>query len=1098
MAWAPEKVTGSAAARTKGEAEPGTHLVPAAARAADGAALRDTPDLTALETLRLLESGPRGLTEGQAEERLLRYGENTVPERRPAGRPWRFVRSLRDPFTTVLLCLALVSAAVASWGAACVIAVLVVVSAVLRTSGEYRAERSTAALRELIATTATVQRRAPTDAAAPVTRPGRGRAARTPGSGAAREIPVDQLVPGDVIRLGPGDLIPADLRLLRASGLTVRQAALTGESAPVAKYPVDVREGAGAEPYGDDGGRGAASGPPAESPGPAAASGPAAWSGPAACSGPVASPSGAAAASSGPAAQSAPATPPRPAAPPGPGLFERPELCFQGSSVASGSATAVVLATGADTLFAGTYRRPAGWGARPGAHRTRWKGAPRKEPAAGVPRPPGPRPSSRRPRESAFDRSVNGVSWTLIRFMLLTPPLVLMANAALRGRGLETLPFAVAVAVGLTPEMLPVIVTTALARGAALLARGGEVIVKRLPALHDLGAIDVLCTDKTGTLTQDRPVLDCALAPDGRPAPEPLHWAAVNSLWTLQLAELPTPDALDEAILEAAEDDFDELLVYEGVAALPFGPVRRTSCAVVRTDAATAGGPRSRLGTHTLVVKGAPEDVLERCARVRTGGENTDTSDREAVTPGQDIGGGARDIDLDDAARARLARFVAERTADGLRLLAVAVAERPARTGPYTPADERGLTLVGFVGLRDALAPTAAAACAGLARRGVAVKVLTGDHPGTVTHVCRELGLDTGPGAVVTADRIDGLTDAELARLAARTTAFARCTPEQKARIVGALRAGDGTGRTAAGGTGRTLARETGETGGDAGTNAGDTDGRGAVPRTVGFLGDGVNDLPALHACDVGIAPRDAVHVTREAADVVLASKDLSAIDGAIVAGRRSTANIATYLRITLSSNLGNVIAMLGAGLLLPFLPMLPAQVLVQNLCFDAVQLAFAFDRPGPAALRRPAVLRPADLLRYITGFGLLNAAADLATFGVLALAVHGSGHPGGQDAFHAGWFTENLLTQALVMYLLRTGRHSAAGRAPGPIRAAVCALAVIGLLLPPSPLGPLLGMAALPPLYYGLLAAVLVLYGAGLAWAKSRYDRRTVASEPG
>lgn len=560
MAWAPEKVEGSAAARTEGEAEPDAHLVPPAVRAESGAALRDAPGLTALETLRLLESGPRGLTEAQAEERLLRYGENTLPERRPAGRPWRFVHSLRDPFTTVLLCLALVSAAVASWGTACVIAVLVVVSAVLRTSGEYRAERSTAALRELIATTATVQRRAPS-------------------GGAAREIPVDQLVPGDVIRLGPGDLAPADLRLLRASGLTVRQAVLTGESAPVAKYPVDAREGSATGTYD------------------------------------------------------------------GPGLFERPELCFQGSSVASGSATAVVLATGAETLFGGTYGRPGGRGAGPGAPGTRGVSGPRKAP--------------RRPRESAFDRSVNGISWTLIRFMLLTPPLVLMANAALRGRGLETLPFAVAVAVGLTPEMLPVIVTTALARGAALLARGGEVIVKRLPALHDLGAIDVLCTDKTGTLTQDRPVLDCSLAPDGRPAPEPLHWAAVNSLWTLQLAELPTPDALDEAILEAAEDDFDELLAYEGVAALPFDPVRRTSCAVIRTDAATVGGPGPRLGVHTLVVKGAPEDVLERCAGVREDG---------------------RDTDLDEAARARLARVVADRTADGLRGPRAA---RRRRQGPH-------------------------------------------------------------------------------------------------------------------------------------------------------------------------------------------------------------------------------------------------------------------------------------------------------------------------------------------------------------------------------------------------------------------------------
>ncbi|MFK8848014.1 cation-transporting P-type ATPase [Streptomyces sp. Ac-502] len=586
---------GSASARTDGEAEPGRRTTaPPGVRADSGARLRDTPGLTALETLRFLESGPRGLTEAQAEERLLRYGDNAVPERRPAGRSLRFVRSLRDPFTTVLLCLALVSAAVASWGTACVIAVLVVVSAVLRSSGEHRAERSTAALRELIATTATVQRRPGAGAGGAA---GFGvRAARASGaaSGAAltgdvttREIPVDQLVPGDVIRLGPGDLVPADLRLLRASGLTVRQAPLTGESAPVAKHPVETGTGAsgtdtdasGTDTFGTDASNTEASGTDTFGTGTSVTE----------------------ASGTGTSLTAASGT-----ATPGPGLFERPELCFQGSSVASGSATAVVLATGADTVFAGTYRS--------GTYRT---GTRRRPPGTGADPAGGARGTRRTRPTSAFDRSVNGVSWTLIRFMLLTPPLVLMANAALRGRGLETLPFAVAVAVGLTPEMLPVIVTTALARGAALLARGGEVIVKRLPALHDLGAIDVLCTDKTGTLTQDRPVLDCSLDPDGRPAPGPLHWAAVNSLWTLQLAELPTPDALDEAVLEAAEDDFDELLAYEGVAALPFDPVRRTSCAVVRTDAAAGVG--LRLGAHTLVVKGAPEAVLERCARVRTG-----------------------------------------------------------------------------------------------------------------------------------------------------------------------------------------------------------------------------------------------------------------------------------------------------------------------------------------------------------------------------------------------------------------------------------------------------------------------------------------------
>ncbi|MPY30043.1 magnesium-translocating P-type ATPase [Streptomyces adustus] len=842
---------------------------------------------TVLEVLRGLDSGPRGLTETQAEERLARLGENTAPARYQASWPQLFVRSLRDPFTAVLGCLGLVSAAVFAWGTACVILLLVVVSCVLRASGENRADRSTAALRELVATTATVVRRNDAEAAS-----------------VTREVPVAELVPGDVIRLGPGDLVPADVRLLRASGLTVHQAALTGESAPVTKSADEL-----------------------------------------------------------PRVRSV-------------GVFEQPQLCFQGSSVASGSASAVVVATGARTRFAATHERAAV-----------------------------------RPRASAFDRSVQGISWILIRFMLLTPPLVLMANAALRGRGLETLPFAVAVAVGLTPEMLPVLVTLCLARGASLLAHAHGVIVRRLPALHDVGAVDVLCLDKTGTLTQDRPVADRALGPDGEDDPDVLHWAAVNAWWTLQLADLPEPDALDEAILDAADEE--ELTAYDGVAAVPFAPDRRLATAVVRT-------PR-RLGAHTLIVKGDVQAVLERCA-------------------------------LADDERERLHGLAARHADNGVRVLAVATAERSARGRDYTAADARGLTFRGLVTLRDELAPTAADALEVLTHRGVTIKVLTGDHPGTAVRACLDLGIAVNEHAVLTADRVDTLTDAELTEAAARTTVFARCTPDHKARITRALqRAG----------------------------------------HTVGFLGDGVNDLPALRAADVGIAPRDAADVAREGADLVLAEKDLTAIAHAVAAGRYAGGNIATYLRITLSSNLGNVLAMLSAGLLLPFLPMLPAQVLLQNLCFDAAQLAFAHDRPHPAVLHRPTVLNPRRLLRFITGFGVLNAVADLATFGVLALALHGPGTGDDEAMFHSGWFTENLLTQALVMVLLRAGRRSAEHRRPSPVVWAAIALAAIGLALPLSPLGPMLGLTALPAVYYLLLTAVLALYTAGLLAARARYASR-------
>ncbi|MGW5123419.1 magnesium-translocating P-type ATPase [Streptomyces sp. NPDC004069] len=858
------------------------------------AALPAAPDGTPLQVLRRLDSGPRGLTDAEAETRLAEVGENTVPEVRGPSWPLLWARSLRDPFTSVLLCLGLVSTLVASWGTAAVILSLVVVSCVLRATGEHRADRSMGALRELVAGTATVLRRT-----ADGQRP------------RAREVPVTELVPGDVLRLGPGDLVPADVRLLHARGLTVHQAALTGESAPVAKAAV-------------------------EEPGLAEH-----------------------------------------------GPFGQPHLCFQGSSVATGTATAVVVRTGARTRFAAV-------------HGTAGRG--RAEQA-------GP---------SAFDRSVQGISWVLIRFMLLTPPLVLMANAALRGRGLETLPFAVAVAVGLTPEMLPVIVTLCLARGTRQLAGAHGVIVKRLPALHDLGAVDVLCVDKTGTLTQDRPVVERALDADGRDDPEVLHWAAVGAWWTLQLAELPAPDALDEALLEAAGAVGED---HDGIAAIPFDPVRRLATAVVR----------GRFGRHVLVVRGAVEDVLERCV-------------------------------LEPAERERLRELAAHEADTGLRLLALATAERSARTGDYTPADERGLTFRGLIAFRDALAPTAAEALRGLAEAGVTVKILTGDHPGTAARVCRDLGLDVGE--VHTAGSGPG-RDGALAAAATRSTVLARCTPDDKARVVAALR---------------------------------------TAGHTVGFLGDGANDVPALRAADVGVAPRAACDIARESADVVLADKDLTAIGHAVVAGRRASGNIASYLRVTLSSNLGNVIAMLVAGLLLPFLPMLPVQVLVQNLCFDAAQSSFAHDRPGRVVLRRPTMLRPRAFLRFITGFGALNAVADFATFAVLALVLWGPDALNDEAVFHSAWFTENLLTQALVMVLLRTGRNEGGRRRLlGPVAWAAAVLSLVGLLLPVSPLGPLLGMTELPLSYYLLLAAVLGPYGLALAAAVRRYERRGAeAVEPG
>ncbi|MGA5321536.1 HAD-IC family P-type ATPase [Streptomyces seoulensis] len=827
------------------------------------------PD-TSLRLLRRLETGPRGLTDTEAAARLAAHGENTPAAAPPAPSwPRRSVRALRDPFTSVLLTLGLVSAFVASWGTASVILALVAVSCALRAAGERRADRSLAALRGLVTGTASVLRRT-----------GRADEPR------AREVPVADLVPGDIVRLGPGDLVPADVRLLRARGLTVRQDTLTGESAPVAKEATEL-----------------------------------------------------------------------------PGESAESHLCFQGSQVVSGSASAVVVATGARTRFGAAQR---------------------------VPAPRGP---------SAFDRSVHGISWVLVRFMLLTPPLVLMASAAVHGRVLQTLPFAVAVAVGLTPEMLPVIVTTCLARGASRLADAHRVVVRRLPALHDLGAVDVLCLDKTGTLTQDRPVLAAALGPDGRDDPEVLRWAAVAAWWGLTLSELPAPDALDEALLTAAGPVGEE---YDGVAALPFDPAHRLAGAVVT----------GALGRHVLIIKGAAETVLERC-------------------------------DLTGDERERLLGLAARHAESGLRVLAVATAGLPARTRPYRAQDARDLTFRGLLTFRDDLAPGAADALRTLTGLGVEVRVLSGDHPATAVRACRDLGLTVGAVRTGSAP--------EPAGGPGTVTVVARCTAEDKARVVAGLR---------------------------------------AAGHTVGFLGDGVNDVLAMLAADVGVAPRGAVDVARESADVVLGEKDLGALGHAVLAGRHSSANIASYLRVTLSSNLGNVFAMLAAGLLLPFLPMLPAQVLAQNLCFDASQIAFADDRPDPEVLRRPTKLRPPAFLRFLTGFGLLNAVADLATFGVLTLAPRGGAGLSDEALFHSAWFTENLLAQALAMLLLRSGRRIAGGR-PGPVGWASAVLAGAGLLLPATPLGAVLGLTTLPGDRYLLLAAVLVPYALALIVARVRHDRR-------
>lgn len=893
MAWAPDRPEPAGGRWPAAErARQQTALVqpPAGPHPANGTELADWAAMPLLQVLRRLNSSPRGLSEQDAQERLARHGENAVLAAGAPGLARTLLRAARDPFVAVLLCLDGVSLVIRNAYSVAVITILAAVSCGLRVREERAAARATAALRALAVTTATVVRR-----------PLRGAPA------VSREIPVDQLVPGDIVQVGPGDVVPADVRLVRSASLTVGQADLAGESQPAVK-----RAGDGA--------------------------------------------------------------------PDGSSVLDCAWLCLAGTSVLTGSGTAVVVATGEGT-YLGAARRDA---------------------------------LSRR-SETCFDRGVRRVSWTLIRLMFISACLVLAANAIWRNERGEALLFVVSVAVGLTPEMLPVVVTTALARAARVMT-GGGVIVKRLPALHNLGAMDVLCTDKTGTLTEGRPAVDFCLDPRGQPDPEVLRWAWQNSFWSVEAAGGPVCNSLDEALLGRAEDlglarDAD----ITDADLVPFDPARRLATVVVRQP----GRP-----FHLLITKGAPEEVLASCSRVATG-------DGSAA--------------LDRAGVKRLAAVAEKYAADGAQVLAVATAEVPARLGHYGPADERGLTLVGFIGFRDRPEASAATALRALAARGIKVKIVTGDHPLLAVRACQQAGIE--PVATLTGEDIDRLADGSLARAAASAVVFARVGPEQKARIVRALR---------------------------------------AAGHTVGFLGDGVNDVAALRSADVGISVESALDAAREAAEVVLARKDLTALAGAVGQGRRAIANIIKYIKITVSSNAGNVGSMLVAGAVLPFLPMLPLQVLIQNVCFDFSQLAMAFDGVGESSLLRPRTFDQRDLMRFVACFGLVNMLADLATFALLwRTGTHGGS--AGRAAFRAGWFTENLLTQALAMVLLR-GRHSpsARDRPAWPVLLAAAALGVTGVWLPFSPLAGAIGMQAPPLAFFPLLAAVLGGYCALLLAART------------
>ena len=656
-------------------------------------------------------------------------------------------------------------------------------------------------------------------------------------------------------------------------------------------------------------------------------------------------------------------------------------LLFMGTNVISGAATALVLATGNRTYF--------------GAIATR---------VTATERTP-----------TAFEAGVNSVSWLLIRFALVMAPLVFLINGWTKGDWMEAFLFALSVAVGLTPEMLPMIVTSTLAKGAVKLAKK-KVVVKRLDAIQNFGAMDVLCTDKTGTLTQDKIVLERHTDVFGQPSDEVLRFAYLNSHYQTGLKNL-----LDRAVLDHVQLQTEMQLArdYVKVDEIPFDFVRRRMSVVVS----------ERNDHHELICKGAVEEMLAACSHLRLDGV---------------------DVPLDTALLERVLATTHGLNAEGLRVVAVGVKEVPPHKTVYGVADETALTLIGYVAFLDPPKESTAPALRALKEHGVTVKVLTGDNHLVTAKICREVGLAVR--GVLQGPELDDMDDAQVAQAAESHTVFAKLSPLHKERLVRALR------------------------------------GNGHI---VGFMGDGINDAPALRAADIGISVDSAVDIAKEAADIILLEKSLMVLEEGVLEGRRTFSNMLKYIRMTASSNFGNVFSVLVASAFLPFLPMLPLHLLVQNLLYDVSQIAIPFDNVDAELIQQPLSWNPRDIGRFMVFFGPLSSIFDISTF-VLMWHVFGANTPAQQTLFQSGWFVVGLLTQTLSVHLIRTPKLPFIDSiASVPLLVATTAIMAVGVFLPMGPLASYFKLQALPLAYFPWLLAILVAYTVLTTLMKRVYLRK-------
>ncbi|MCX7625361.1 MAG: magnesium-translocating P-type ATPase [Candidatus Sumerlaeaceae bacterium] len=827
------------------------------------------------DALDALKTTLQGLSGKEARERLDEFGPNELTHVKRLGFWADVLQRLTSPLVIQLLVITVVSALIGELKSAVIVGAMIVLSVGLSYILDRRSGQAVHSLGKRVQSRTYVLR-----------------------DGVECEVRISEVVPGDIVLLQAGSIVPADLRLISAKDFFVSESALTGESMPVEKVATSV----------------------------------------------------------GSSASSA---------------LELPNACLFGTSVTSGTARGVVVNTGPRTLFGAISERLA---------QTR--------------------------TETSFDRGVRSFTWLMIRLMVVMVCIVFFVVGITKGNWVEALLFAISIAVGLTPEMLPMIVTVNLAKGALTMAKR-KVIVKRLPSIQNFGAIDILCTDKTGTLTQDKVVLERHVDILGNLSEEVLNYAYLNSYFQTGLRNL-----IDRAVLEHADLDVQQCQLVDE---LPFDFQRRRMSVVVAYE-----------GNHVLICKGAVEEIYDCCNRYQIGDEI---------------------YHLVDVIRRDLFEEVEELYRDGFRVLGIAYREFPSDKTTFSVQDESELILLGYIAFFDPPKATADEALELLSRAGVKVKVLTGDNGLVTQKVCRDVGLRVEK--VVTGGELSRLSPEEFSRTVQEANVFVKLTPAQKEQIVTELRRNG---------------------------------------HVVGFLGDGINDAPALKAADVGISVDSAVDVAKEAADIVLLEKSLLVLEEGIMEGRRVFANIVKYIRMGASSNFGNMFSVLGASYLIPFLPMQPVQILTNNLLYDISQTGIPTDSVDEELIAKPLKWNIDNIRRFVIFIGPISSIFDYATFALMWFFFHCRAYldPAATVAqkewlmklFQTGWFVESLLTQTLIVHIIRTKRIPFIGsRASLHLTMTTLIIMAIGAWLPYSPFAAHLGMVPLPPVYWAWIALFLLAY---------------------